>query len=347
MPIATGTALLLGSGIAAGSNALTAALSAKQAEKLNKKQLEQTEKWNQINLDYAKNAQTYAAADRMRAGLSPLDSVPQSAPAVQTANLQQADFSGVGAAGSSISSGIQAALNYKLNEQSVQAQADLNNALKSKAESETFAQDTGTMKVINEMMTDLAIKKAELENISNKNSTYYKEVETQLREAESRIRDLESQINQRDTLTPSLQALNESNVGRNNAESSALQNDLTFSNAFGIPYSMVRSLNFNGPFAATASDSFLAALKAKEAAQAKAEDAAKKSDFKDSSSVRQAYDEYVKSYDKAMNELEKDYNAYFASGKTDKRIEQDFKDRKRAIGKKLSYKAFVKIAYGK
>lgn len=336
MPISAGAAFLGGSGISAGASLIGSGLNAYQISKWNSKQYRQTEKWNQISLDYAKNAQTYAAADRMRAGLSPLDVQPQAAPSSNTASPQAADFSGVGAAGSAVQNGLQAAMRYKLDENAVNAQVELNNALKSKAESESLKDKTETLAMIGKYKTELELQKAELERVKNVNSTYKQEVEARLAETYKRIADLESQINQRDTLTPSLVSLNESSAGRNNAESSAIQNDLTFANAFGIPYSMLKNLNFNGPFSAAASDAFLAASQAKNRAIEAADDTV---------SLKDAYRQYVNSYDAAYDEIQKDYRAAIAAGKswyTDRETFEELSKRSRDLGRKLSFRAFVK-----
>lgn len=48
---------------------------------------------NQQQLDFSKNAYTYATADRLRAGLSPLDAQAASTPALNVAETQAADYS--------------------------------------------------------------------------------------------------------------------------------------------------------------------------------------------------------------------------------------------------------------
>lgn len=339
MALTPDQALLGGAGISAGANLIGTAVNAYQTDKWNRKQYNQTEKWNQINLDYAKNAQTYAAADRMRAGLSPLDVQPQSAPSSNIASPQQADFSGIGAAGSAIQSGIQAAMRYKLDEDAVNAQVELNNALKSKAESEALKDKTETLAMIGKYKTELELQKAELQRVKNVNSTYKQEVEARLAETYQRIADLESQINQRDTMTPSLVALNNSSAGRNNAEASAIQNDLTFSNAFGIPYSMVKNLNFNSPFSSVASDAFLAAAEAKNRAIENADDMV---------SLKEAYRQYENSYQAAFDELRKDFEEAYSNGSySDKKVSRELNDRRKMLGRKLSFKAFVKRSKGK
>lgn len=324
---------LLGAGIGAGANIASAYMASQTADKWNKKQYEQTEKWNQINLDYAKNAQTYATADRLRAGLSPLDVQPQAAPSSNIASSQLPDVSGVGQAGSAIQSGLQAAMKYKLDKESVEAQVELNNALKTKANNESAKTQAETLSLIGQYKTELELKRAELERLKNVNSTYKQEVEAKIAESYKRIADLESQISQRDTITPSLVSMNESTAGRNNAEAKALQSDLTFASAFDIPYSMLKSLNFNSPFGSAASDAFLVALKNKQNAQERANDMV---------SYQEAYRQYVNSYDAAMSVLEDEYNRYYASGSVDKGLERDFKDRRKALGKKMSFAEFVK-----
>lgn len=331
------TGFIAGSAIGAGSNLIGTAVNAYQTNKWNSKQYKQTEKWNQINLDYAKNAQTYAAADRMRAGLSPLDTQTQAAPSANIASPQQADLSGFGAAGSAVQNGLQAAMRYNLDEKTVNAQIELNNALKSKAESEALKDKTETLSMIGKYKTELELQKAELERVKNVNSTYKKEVEARLAETYQRIADLESQISQRDTLTPSLVSLNQSSAGRNNAESSAIQNDLTFANAFGIPYSMIKNLNFNGPFSTAASDAFLGAAEAKNRAIENANDMV---------SLKDAYRQYVNSYDAAKDELDKELQSAIASGKswyTDREVFEKLRERSKQLGKKLSFNAFVKM----
>lgn len=337
MPLTAAQAYLGGAGIGAASGVISSLTSAYQTDKWNRKQYNQTEKWNQINLDYAKNAQTYAAADRMRAGLSPLDVQPQSAPSSSFASPQQADFSGIGAAGSAVQNGLQAAMRYKLDQDTVNAQVELNNALKSKAESEALKDKTETLAMIGKYKTELELQKAELERLKNVNSTYKREVEARLEETYKRIADLESQINQRNTLTPSLVSLNESSAGRNNAESSAIQNDLTFANAFGIPYSMIKNLNFNGPFSAAASDAFLAVSRAKDKAIEDADDMV---------SLKEAYRQYVNSYDAAKNEIDKELQSALASGKswyTDREYFEKLIQRGKDLGKKLTFSKFVKM----
>ena len=77
-------------------------------KEINKANIRNQNELNRRQLDFSKNAYTYATADRLRAGLSPLDTNAATTPALNMAEQQAPDYSGVAAAGQAITGGIEA-----------------------------------------------------------------------------------------------------------------------------------------------------------------------------------------------------------------------------------------------
>ena len=260
------------------SGLAVSALNNKAVSSNNARVIANQNKLNQASLDFSKNAYTYAVADRLRAGLSPLDAQAASTPSMNMAETQANDFSG-------IQQGFNNAINQTLQSRQIASTESLNNALKAKAEAEKTATDTSTQKVLQSMQTELDIQKEELFKIRNENSSYAKRLETEISLKEKQIADLQSQINQRSELTPTISALN-------NARTAEINSDLTFASVTGMPLSFVRSFDSRSAQSSLTMDALITKAKqqATNASSGKID-------------VFQAYRAYVADYNRAYQEL--------------------------------------------
>lgn len=276
-------------------------------------------KLNQAQLDFSKNAISYAVADRMRAGLSPLDVEAASSPAFNMAEMQASDFSG-------IQQGVNNAVNQTLQSRQIASTESLNNALKAKAEAEKTATDTATQKALQGMQTELELQKEELTKLRNENSSYARRLEAEIALKEKQNADLQSQIDQRSTLTPTI-------AGLNNARAAEIQSDLTFADVFGVPLSFVRSFDSRSAQSSLVMDALLAKSKQQAASVSSGKvDAA------------QAYRAYVADYDRSSAELQQRIKAWNLNPSHTRQEREDLARLQKELGKKLSFKEFKKRA---
>lgn len=200
-------AAILGGAVASGAiNALSTAYT-------NKQNIRAQKDINKQQLDYSKNAYTYAAADRLRSGLSPIDTQPSQVPnlsAPQSHAPQVPDF------GEAISS----AYNAKIADRQTTATENVSNAEVAKKQAETAAIDLENSKKVQTLQDEVGLIREQLRNSKTLNDYQIKELESKLREREAVIANYESEKKQRDELTPSLKELNVSQSALNAAQMS-------------------------------------------------------------------------------------------------------------------------------
>lgn len=276
-------------------------------------------KLNQAQLDFSKNAISFAAADRMRAGLSPLDAQAASSPSFNMAETQAADFSGV-------QQGVNNAISQTLQSRQIASTESLNNALKAKAEAEKTATDASTQKALQGMQTELELQKEELSKLRNENSSYARRLEADIALKEKQNADLQSQIDQRSTLTPTI-------AGLNNARAAEIRSDLTFADVFGVPLSFVRSFDSGSAQSSFVMDALLSKSK-----QVAADASSGKID------AAQAYRAYVADYDRSSAELQQRIKAWNLNPSHTRQEREDLARLQKELGKKLTFKEFKKRA---
>lgn len=198
-------AAIIGSGLA------SSAINALSTVYTNKKNIAAQKEINKQQLAYSKNAYSYATADRMRSGLSPLDTQPGQVPNLTAPQSQAPQVSDFGAT-------VASAYDAKIADRRTIAQENVSNAEVAKKAAETAAIDLENSKKVQTLSDEVSLIKEQLRNQKNLNDFQVKQLETQLREKEAVIADYESQKKQRDELTPSMKELNVSNSALNAAQ---------------------------------------------------------------------------------------------------------------------------------
>lgn len=317
-------AAIFGGAVASG------AINALSTIYMNKKNIAAQKEVNKQQLDYAKNAYSYAAVDRLRSGLSPLDTQPGSSPnltAPQSQAPQVPDF------GSTIATAISSAQQQK----QVDSIVDLNSALKAKAESEANSKDIENVKQLSTLRTQIDMQAEELKKLRNENSAYSSRLEKELQLSQARYDDLYSQIKQRVTLTPSISALNEARTAQANEESrlAGAKADYEYSQNetatnLGIPRSILDSVK-----AGNAQGMFIY--------NALTHQANKRISDYDSTDFHNAYRSYLDSYNRARSELDEEIKRWNSNPYHSRFEREELQARSKEIGSKpLSFNEFVK-----
>lgn len=200
-------AAILGGTVASGAiNALSTIYT-------NKKNIAAQKEINKQQLDYAKNAYSYSVADRLRSGLSSIDTRSGQAPnltAPQSQAPQVPDF------GSTIAS----AFDAKIADRQTTAQENVSNAEVAKKEAETAAIDLDNSKKVQTLQDEVNLIKEQLRHSQTMNDYQVDTLKADLREKEAIIANYESEKRQRDELTPSMKELNISSSALNSAQMS-------------------------------------------------------------------------------------------------------------------------------
>lgn len=87
--------LVTAAGISALGGLAASGLNAISNSSSNAQNIREQRRINEQMIDYSKNAYTYATADRLRAGLSPIDASPAETPALTAAQAKPNDWSGI------------------------------------------------------------------------------------------------------------------------------------------------------------------------------------------------------------------------------------------------------------
>lgn len=150
---------------------------------------------NREQLDYAKNSNSIAAADRLKAGLSPLDSTASETPALGAPEVQApqvADF------GQTFSNAIAA----NQNQQTIDMQRDVSNAQVAKANAET----QGILLQNKQVLDTMDLKVQELEEkvagLKNENSAFKERLESELATAKAERDQFKAQYDRLLATTP-------------------------------------------------------------------------------------------------------------------------------------------------
>lgn len=331
-------AVLAGSALSGGANLIsniaTNAYNVAAQKKINRENIAAQKEINEAQLKYAKNAYSYAAADRMRSGLSPLDTQATSlnglqAQSLQAPQAQAPQFPDFGSAAAS-------AIGMVQQQKQIDSVSDLNSALRSKAEAEANGKDIENVKQLSTLRTQIDTQFEELKKLRNENSAFASRLAKDLQLSQARYDDLLSQINQRNRLTPSIEGLN-------NSRSVAAQEEarLTGAKADYEESQNKTSTNLNIP------RSILDSVQAGNAQAMLIYNALVSSSNKrvsdyDSGDIEAAYRSYIDSYKQAKSELDAEIKQW-NSNPNHSRVEREaLQSRLKELGSKpLSRKEFA------
>lgn len=305
---------LLGSLPAAAASVWGTMLNVSAQKEMNKANIKNQNELNRRQLDFSKNAYTYATADRLRAGLSPLDANAATTPALNMAEQQAPDYSGIAGAGQAITGGINNALDRAIQKKRLENETNFNNALVAKTTAEIENINAQTMEAVTTLQSKLNKYDAEITNLKDQHSTYAREKEAQIEQLQAQTKELLDLIKRNNALLPSQIGLNESSAGRNNAEALATQSDLSFAEKLGVPFSLIKTFDFRNPQSTLIFDSLKAKLKNNENLS--------------EGTLKQLYDVMTEERDTRMAELELEYNEIFGKNPGSPRLKEILAEKK-------------------
>lgn len=172
-------------------------LNRESAERINQQQLDFAEKWNNIQRGDAHNAYSIATADRLKAGLSPLDARPANAvnadvpqlnvPEAQSYATRPIDFSGIGSAFSNA---------VQLGNQSAVADSTvaLNNAASFEKVQEGISKHINNLHDIQTLQTRIEKTKEDLQSLKYDNEKKNVDNTYQIREKEKNLSLMDEQM---------------------------------------------------------------------------------------------------------------------------------------------------------
>lgn len=175
---------MVGGMFSTATNLMQMGLNYKQNAQLMAQQKELNE---QMRHD-AHNAYTIATADRLRAGLSPIDGQPAQVANMTTA--QQSPYSDL----SKLGEGIQSAISQEMQNDLNKSTMSVNNSVASKNYAETLMQTEQMMDYINLRRERLEAKRAEYNNIKDKGSSEAQQIKNQLEIQEKELQKMTAQI---------------------------------------------------------------------------------------------------------------------------------------------------------
>lgn len=231
-----GLAILIGAGIAAVSGIAGAAINAYSTDKANRDTNESNEAVNQAQIDYAnqvnekqiefnKNAYSYATADKMRSGLSPLDPQAALSPSLQMPSLTPTKFEATDAGNQIAQAGNNAVAAYN-STRSITSEVGLNNAKSLNTQADTVGKQIDNMEQWNTLndridQTREEVKKLKTENefLADEKQSQLDTMETQRDLMRNQIEDIQSGITRQDKLAEKSLEKSDSEIQLNNATS--------------------------------------------------------------------------------------------------------------------------------
>lgn len=315
------TSSVAGSTVSAIGSYISNAMTASSQDKANKLNYEMQNK----QLDYQKNAYSYAAADRMRAGLSPLDSEAMSSPSLGGAQtgVQFGDL------GASIAAGSNAGINAYL----ATSQQGVNNAQSAKTTAETQGILLENQKILDEMQGRIDLMRQQYEELRNKNSSYAEELEKRIQQYDAQIQYYQAQIKNLNEVTPAQVSNLQSQTRVNNARAAEDEQTIKTADALGIPAALVRTFD-------TKDAQSMLVYNALTAQAQSAQNSGTRLDYE------AAYRDYVQSWHDANDNLTseiKKWNARTTNTLHDRDEQERLSRERRELGSKpLTFKAFLK-----
>lgn len=158
----------------------------------NQKQFNYQKELNEQMRNDAHNAFTIATADRLRAGLSPLDTNSAEVPSLSSTS--QNPYSDLSSAGSAIQQGIQEHINNSINATRLRNEQNLSNAQSAKLISETLQEQANLQEFYDLKDSRLSALRSEYKNISDKGSKEAQQMANQILIQEKELAKMKEQI---------------------------------------------------------------------------------------------------------------------------------------------------------
>lgn len=146
----------------------------------NAQNLAEQRRWNNAQIGLAKNAYSIAAADKMKAGLSPLDTNAAETPSLQAGQVSNPiDTSGIQHA-------VDVAMQSRVNDSVIRA----NNAKASSDMADAEGKDIDNQLRLQNAETELETAKSQLQNLQDKHSEFAQTLEKKIQRYEQEIENL-------------------------------------------------------------------------------------------------------------------------------------------------------------
>lgn len=281
---------------------------------------------NAQQLDFAKNAYSYAAADRMRAGLSPLDTQAASAPQLTAPTVSPVDYGFIGdVAARSIS--------VAQNQQQIDTNRDAVNASVAKSNAETQSILIDNLTRYQNNLLHMLDKYKDIEHKSDVHDTYAEQALAEIEKTRKQIEMTQKQIEEITASIDNIRAQTRSVTA--SAVEKESQND--WSTALRVPPSLLKSVAAGDAQSMLIYNGLLSQWQKRQSVNNTPED------------LQASYRVYLDNYNKAKAELENDIKRYNMSWHTGKAPEnyptwQDYRqslaDRNKSLRKPLSFKEF-------
>lgn len=321
--------------------------------KMNAENIAMQRETNKMQMDLAKNAYSYSVADRLRAGLSPLDSQPMSAPQLTAPQGEAPDYSGLGEAGaffgSQFSQGINNAVQAYQQDRSVSSQVDYNNAQSADALASATGKLIDAQEKIDTYETRIATAEEKLKELKTTNSSLAERLQKQIEESQARINELNDLIKRQNAILPSQINLNNAQTEQakavarsNNASAYEQEKTNEWSDTFRVPPSIVNSFDTKSPQSVLLYNAWLS-IAEKE----------KKQSSLDQSDLDSAYRSYKEQWQSARNALSQDIAKYnrsahsgsSPSGQSWQDYRKELQAREKDIGRKpMTFSQFKKMS---
>lgn len=212
-----------------GSGLATAGINAFSTWKANQANVSEQRRANAQQLAFAKNAYSFATADRLRAGLSPLDTQQSASPSLSAA--MQSPFD-VGALSSSVVNAVSSAQR----QQEIDTNKTIANAQNEKNRAETSSILIDNLTRAQENQLKLLDKLADIQHKGQVNDTFMQSFNEQMKLNEQTIKKMQQEI-----------ATLQSTQRVNNANALQQENQNTWSESLRVPPSLLRSVSANDP----------------------------------------------------------------------------------------------------
>lgn len=274
---------IVGSGIAtAGINAVSTYLANRQNVKAQKQV-------NAQQLAYQKNAYSYAAADRMRAGLSPLDSQAASSPSLGAPTVSPVD---VGPLGDSVVSAVSSAQR----QQEIDTNRQVASAQAANLSADTDAKLIDNLTRAQDNYVNLLERYEDLQKKHSENSVFMQNFQKEMDLAQATIKELQAKV------------VNLASSTRvNNATATEQESQNKWSEALNLPPSLLRSVSANDPQAMLIFNGLLHQWQQRSAAK-------QAFDLNDRKDLYAAYQDSVRRRQEEIDQTDKEIKAYNASG---------------------------------
>lgn len=308
-----------------GSGVATAGINAISTHVANRQNIKAQKEVNAQQLAYQKNAYSYAAADRLRAGLSPLDTQAASSPSLGAPTVSPVD---VGPLADSVVSAISSAQR----QQEIDTSRGLANAQVANLSADTDSKLIDNLTRAQDNYVKLLERYESLEKTHNENTVFMQNFQKEMDLAQATIKELQAKVT---NLSSSTRV--------NNATAVEQEAQNNYSAGLRLPPSLLRSVSAQDAQSMFVYNGLLHAWQNRS-----------KSDPSAGIDFPQAYRFYKEQAEKALSDAREAYNSAKAhnflirgSGRSQNGNKKYYTDRLKEAEKIMSYKEFLKRAQGK